>query len=100
MAPPPSFLEYEEEDLFGSDDDSTAQSALLASLRTAKPIPSISLASSSLASSTARTRAQVPESDAEKRLAELRSRKSKPAEQNEGTGQGVNRLRSYCLTGE
>ena len=100
MAPFRSSLEYEEEDLFGSDDDCAPQSALLTSLRTAKPIPATSLASSSLASSSARIRTQAPESDVEKRLAELRSRKSRPTEQNEGIGQGVNSLGSYCLTGE
>lgn len=98
MAPNPKSLEYEEEDLFGSDEDATLQSTVLTSIASAKPVASISAASSSLASSSRQQRAAAK--DAEKRLAELRGRKRGLADESKGVGRGVSTLKSYCLTGE
>ncbi len=97
MTPPLSSLEYEEEDLFGSDDETAVQATLLTSLSTVRPIPVSSAASSSVALSSKQPRA--PTSDAEKRLAELRERKRGLVEEGEGSGRGVSSLKSCCLTG-
>jgi len=89
MPHPTGSLEYEEEDLFGSDDDSAAlQSALLTSSSAIRPIPSNSLG------------ARPSESCAEKRLAEIRDRKRELGEEVQGNGKGVDTLKSFCLTGE
>ena len=94
MPPNQTSLEYEEEDLFGSDDDS---SALLTSLPSAKPVPSITPTSSCLVSSSKTPR--IAASNAEKRLAELRSLKRGVVEGGNGRGWGVSTLKSCCLTG-
>lgn len=99
MPAQPLSLEYEEEDLFGSDDESNAlQSALLASQSKIKPIPYSAAASSSLASTSKNVRSAV--TDAEYRLAELRGRRRGLVEEAQGVGRGVSTLGSYCLSGE
>ena len=96
-----SALEYEEEDLFGSDDDSTlpiASSSRLPAvpIRPAMPVVNPLIPSASLTSE----KRKAVQNDAEARLAELRARRRGLAKESEGNGKGVPSLKGCCLSGE